>query len=152
MNLHFLSAVLLNGALGCRGNAMTALSALKIALVVFGAAFLLIYPLAIIWPSGWAWHSGPAYSNDYYMMIVGVYAVLGLFLIAAARDPLSNRSLIWFTVVSSLVHGSIMATQSFGMTEGMNHMGHLMGDVPALFAIAAILGVLLWQAKAPAKN
>ncbi|MEJ0065847.1 MAG: DUF6632 domain-containing protein [Caulobacteraceae bacterium] len=131
---------------------MTALSALKIALVVFGAAFLLIYPLAIIWPSGWAWHSGPPYSNDYYMMIVGVYAVLGVFLIAAARDPLSNRSLIWFTVVSSLVHGAIMGTQSFGMTEGMNHMGHLMGDVPALFAIAAILGVLLWQAKAPAKN
>ena len=129
---------------------MTALSALKIALVVFGAAFLLIYPLAIVWPSGWAWHSGAPYSNDYYMMIVGVYAVLGVFLIAAARDPLSNRSLIWFTVVSSLAHGAIMAAQSFGMSEGMNHMGHLMGDVPALFAIAAVLGILLWRAKAPA--
>ena len=129
---------------------MTALSALKIALVVFGAAFLLIYPLAIFWPSGWAWHSGAPFSNDYYMMIVGVYAVLGVFLILAARDPLSNRSLIWFTVVSSVVHGAIMGVQSFGMTGGMNHMGHLMGDVPALFLIAAILGLLLWRAKAPA--
>ena len=129
---------------------MTALSALKIALVVFGAAFLLIYPLAMFWPSGWAWHSGAPFSNDYYMMIVGVYAVLGVFLILAARDPLSNRSLIWFTVVSSVVHGTIMGVQSFGMGEGMNHMGHLVGDVPALFLIAAILGLLLWRAKAPA--
>jgi hypothetical protein len=84
------------------------------------------------------------------MMIVGVYAVLGVFLILAARDPLANRSLIWFTVVSSLVHGAIMALQSFGMTNGMNHMGHLVGDVPALFGIAAILGGLLWSVKAPA--
>ena len=128
---------------------MTALSALKIALVVFGAAFLLIYPLAIVWPSGWAWHQGAPYSNDYYMMIVGVYAVLGVFLILASRDPLNNRSLIWFTVVSSLVHGAIMGLQSFGMSEGMNHMGHLMGDVPALFAIAVVLGGLLLNAKAP---
>jgi hypothetical protein len=93
---------------------MNALSLLKIALVVFGIALLLIYPLAIVWPSGWAWHEGAPYSNDYYMMIVGVYAVLGIFLILAARDPLANRSLIWFTVASSLVHGAIMAQQSFG--------------------------------------
>lgn len=130
---------------------MTTLSALKIALVIFGAAFLLIYPLAIVWPSGWAWHQGAPSSNDYYMMIVGVYAVLGVFLINAARDPLANRSLIWFTVVSSLVHGAIMALQSFGMTEGMSHMGHLMGDVPALFGVGVILGALLWRANSPAK-
>ena len=125
---------------------MKTLSLLKIALVVFGVAFLLIYPLAIVWPSGWAWHEGAPFSNDYYMMIVGVYAVLGVFLIVAARDPLANRSLIWFTAVSSLVHGAIMAWQSFGMTDGMSHTGHLMGDVPALFAIAVILGGLLWSA------
>jgi asparagine N-glycosylation enzyme membrane subunit Stt3 len=98
------------------------------------------------WPSGWAWHEGAPSSNDYYMIIVGVYAVLGVFLILAARDPLGNRSLIWFTVTSSLVHGAIMGLQSFGMSDGMSHMGHLMGDVPALIAIAAILGGLLWSA------
>jgi len=125
---------------------MNALLILKIALVVFGAAFLMIYPLAIVWPSGWAWHQGAPFSNNYYMMIVGVYAVLGIFLILASRDPLMNRSLIWFTVVSSLVHGAIMVRQSLDMTDGMNHLGHLMGDVPALFAIAVILGGLLWNA------
>ncbi|HWD49335.1 MAG TPA: DUF6632 domain-containing protein [Rhizomicrobium sp.] len=125
---------------------MNALSLLKIALVVFGIAFLALYPLSIVWPSGWAWHMGTPYSSDYFMMIVGVYAVLGIFLILAARDPLANRGLIWFTVVSSLVHGAIMARQSFGMTQGMNHMGHLMGDVPALIGVAVILGALLWTA------
>ncbi len=125
---------------------MNALSLLKIALVVFGATMLLIYPLSIVWPSGWAWHMGAPSASDYFMMIVGVYFVLGIFLILAARDPLANRSLIWFTVVSSLVHAAIMAQQSFGMTDGMNHMGHLMGDVPALFGVAIILGGLLWAA------
>jgi hypothetical protein len=125
---------------------MNTLSLLKIALVVFGATMLLIYPLSIVWPSGWAWHMGAPYESDYFMMIVGVYFVLGVFLILAARDPLANRSLIWFTVVSSLVHAGIMAQQSFGTTGGMNHMGHLMGDVPALLGVAIVLGGLLWSA------
>ena len=133
------------------GYTMNVLSLLRIVLVVFGIAFLLIYPLAIVWPSGWAWHQGAPFSNDYYMMIVGVYMTLGVFLLLAVRDPAANRSLIWFTVVSSLVHGAIMAQQSFGMTDGMNHMGHLMGDVPALFAIAVILGGLLWSAESSIK-
>src|SRR6476660_5986152 len=113
---------------------------LKYALVVFGVIFLLVYPLAIVWPSGWAWHAGAPYESDYFMMIVGVYATLGVFLILAARDPAANRSLIQFTIVSSLVHAAIMAVQSFQMPE---HMGHLYGDVPALVLVAAVLGVLL---------
>jgi hypothetical protein len=125
---------------------MNALSLLKIALVVFGVTMLLIYPLAIVWPAGWAWHMGAPYESDYFMMIVGVYFVLGIFLILAARNPLANKSLIWFAAWSSLVHAGIMAQQSFGMTGGMNHMGHLMGDVPALIGVAVILGGLLWSA------
>jgi len=31
------------------------------------------------------------------MMIVGIYATLGIFLLLASRDPLAHRSLIWFT-------------------------------------------------------
>ncbi|MBN9579215.1 MAG: hypothetical protein J0H26_12705 [Alphaproteobacteria bacterium] len=119
---------------------MSRTSLLKIVLVLTGIAFLLIYPLAIIWPSGWAWHQGAPYASDYYMMIVGVYATLGVFLILAARDPAANRSLIWFTVWSSLVHGGIMAGQALQMPE---HMGHLYGDVPALIIVAAVLAFLL---------
>jgi hypothetical protein len=112
---------------------------LQIALVAFGATFLFVYPLAIIWPSGWAWHAGAPYESQYFMMIVGVYATLGAFLLNAARDPKAHLSLIWFTVVSSVVHAAIMAVQSLQMEQ---HMGHLLGDVPALLIAAAILAVL----------
>lgn len=112
---------------------------LKYALVVFGVIFLLVYPLAIVWPSGWAWHAGAPYESDYFMMIVGVYATLGVFLILASRNPAANRSLILFTIVSSLVHAAIMAYQSLQMPE---HMGHLYGDVPGLIAVAVVLYLL----------
>jgi hypothetical protein len=71
-------------------------------------------------------------------MIVGIYATLGAFLIFAARNPLAHRSLIWFTVWSSVVHGGIMAVQALAP----NSHGHLVGDVPALFIVAIVLGLL----------
>ncbi len=112
---------------------------LRIALVAFGATFMLVYPLAIVWPSGWAWHAGAPYESQYFMMIVGVYATLGAFLINAARNPQAHASLIWFTVASSVVHALVMAAQSLQMPE---HGGHLLGDVPALLIAAAILAAL----------
>jgi hypothetical protein len=117
---------------------------LKFALAVFGTAFLLIYPLAIFWPSGWAWHAGAPQDSQYFMMIVGVYATLGVFLLMAARNPQAHRSLIWFAVWSSVVHGAIMAMQSMPA----EHRWHLMGDVPALFLVAIVLGGLLVWADA----
>lgn len=113
-------------------------SALRIALVVFGIIFIVgVYPLTIVWPSGWAWHMGGA--SMYLEMILGIYATLGVFLLLAARDPLSNLSLIWFTVWSSLIHGGIMAAQAVVYPE---HRGHLYGDVPALLLIAVVLALL----------
>jgi len=118
---------------------------LSAALIVFGAAFLLIYPLSIFWASGWAWHSGGPMANDYFLMIVAVYFTLGIFMIRAARDPAANASFIWFVVWSSLAHAAVMAWESF-RTPGMT--GHLVGDVPALVLVAAILGVLMTREKA----
>jgi hypothetical protein len=111
---------------------------LRFALWVFGLVFILgIWPLTQIWPSGWSWHTE---GRSYYLeMIMGLYATLGVFLILAARDPLKNLSLIWFTVWSSVVHGGIMAVQSF---DGMHNTGHLYGDVLALFVVAAVLAFL----------
>jgi hypothetical protein len=112
--------------------------ALRAALVVFGIIFIVgVYPLTILWPSGWAWHMGGG--SMYLQMILGIYATLGVFLLLAARDPLSNLSLIWFTVWSSLVHGGIMAAQAIVYPE---HRGHLWGDVPALLLIAVVLALL----------
>ncbi|MGO9157381.1 DUF6632 domain-containing protein [Mycobacterium sp.] len=112
---------------------------LQLALAVFGVVMLLLYPLALVWPAGFLWHHGAPYESDYFMMIVGVYATLGVFLLNAARNPAANLSLIWFTVWSSVVHGAIMAMQSFSS----DHMGHLWGDVLALFLVAVILSVLV---------
>jgi hypothetical protein len=78
--------------------------------------------------------SGAPYKSEYFMMIVGVYATLGVFLINAARNPQAHLSLIWFTVCSSVVHAAIMAAQS---------LGHLAGDVPALLIAAIVLSALL---------
>ena len=112
---------------------------LSAALIAFGAAFCLIYPLAMVWPSGWAWHEGSPATNDYFLMIVGVYATLGVFMILAARDPAANRSLIWFVVWSSVVHAAIMAWEA--MRSPMMG-GHLTGDVPVLLLVAIVLGLL----------
>src|SRR5262249_2397270 len=118
-------------------NDTARLKYLRIALVVVGIIFIFgIYLLMIVWPSGWRWHTG---HSDYPLMIVGVYATLGVFRLRAAHNPLDHLSLIWFTVWSSVVHSGIMAFQSFEMPE--NH-GHLIGDVPALLIIAAVLGFL----------
>jgi hypothetical protein len=111
---------------------------LRIALIVIGLTFIFgIYPLSIVWPSGWAWGEG---HSHYLVMIIGIYATLGVFLLMASRDPDAHKSIIWFTVWSSMVHGVIMALQAFGDPA---ERGHLLGDVPALFLIAIILGVLM---------
>lgn len=110
---------------------------LRIALLLVGLIFIFgIYPLTIIWPSGWSWHPG---QSDYLQMILGIYATLGVFLIIASRNPLAHLSLIWFTVWSSVVHAGIMGVQALANSE---HMGHLWGDVLALFLVAAVLAIL----------
>ena len=120
---------------------------LRIALMLVGVIFLGgIYPLMILWPAGWTWHTG---HSDYPLMIVGIYATLGGFLIMAARNPLENLSLIWFTVWSSVVHAAIMAVQSFEAPE--NH-GHLLGDVPALIFVAVLLAALTPRGSSPERR
>ena len=119
-------------------NFATRMRLLRAALVLFGLIFLAgIYPLMVAWPAGWRWNPN---QPEYEQMILGIYATLGVFLIIASRNPLQHRSLIWFTVWSSLVHGGIMAIQATNMP--MEH-GHLLGDVPALLLVAMVLAVLM---------
>jgi hypothetical protein len=74
------------------------------------------------------------------MMIIGVYATLGVFLLIASRNPYAHKGLIWFTVWSSVVHGAIMGIQALTDTA---ERGHLVGDVPALILVAIVLAVLM---------
>lgn len=115
----------------------------QIALRVIAVVFVIgVYPLTVPWPSGWAWHIG---QSEYLQMIIAIYATLGVFLWLASRDPKRNLSLISFTIWSSAVHGGTMAVQSIANVQ---HVGHLYGDVLALFVVAAALGWLSPQALA----
>jgi len=110
---------------------------LRYALIFFGLFFFLLYPLMHFWPSGWRWEPS---QYEYEQMVVGVYATLGVFLLRASRNPLENASLIWFTVWSSIVHATIMLVQA--MADPVEH-GHLYGDIPALYLMAAVLAFLM---------
>jgi hypothetical protein len=118
------------------------LGPLRVTLVAVGLIFVFgIYPLAVVWPSGWAWGHG---HSHYLMMILGVYATLGVFLLIASKNPAEHLSLIWFTVWSSVVHAVIMGVQA--LTDGAER-GHLVGDVPALLIVAIALAALTPRAR-----
>ena len=71
---------------------------LRVALAAVGVTFIVgIYSLVMIWPSGWAWHSGQSHHLPHYLqMILGVYATLGVFLLIEPQSPP--------TLESDLVH------------------------------------------------
>ena len=112
---------------------------LRIALRLVGLTFIFgVYALTLVWPSGWSWHAG-SHTPHYLQMILGIYATLGTFLLIASRKPLAHLSLIWFTVWSSVVHAGVMGAQALANPE---HIRHLWGDVPILFAVAIVLALL----------
>ncbi|MGD8607307.1 MAG: hypothetical protein PVH21_08455 [Myxococcales bacterium] len=112
---------------------------LRIALKVFGLTFILGLPLMamVVWPAAWTWEPR---QPEYEQMMMGIYATLGVFLIWASRDPMSHKSLIWFTVWSSAVHGGIMAAQA--LMDPADRI-NLLGDVAGLFLVAVVLGLLM---------
>jgi hypothetical protein len=95
-----------------------------------------VYPLINLCQAGFRWQPE---QPEYEQMIVVIYAVLGIFLIRASRDPFNHLSLIWFTVWSSLVHAAVMAVHA---VMDLSEWVHLVGDVPALVIVAVVLAVL----------
>ena len=114
---------------------------LKVFLIVTGIFFVVgIYPMMNhIAPESWGWTPR---QSEYEEMIIVIYATLGVFLILAAKNPSAHRSLLWFTVWSSIAHGGIMAYQAI-TSEGGHEHANLYGDVPALFAVAIVLWFLM---------
>jgi uncharacterized protein DUF6632 len=105
-------------------NTATRVRNLRVILILAGLIFIVgVYPLMMAWrPYGWRWQPN---QSEYEQLILGVYATLGVFLLIASRNPLQHRSLIWFTVWSSLGHAGIMAVQT--MMSPMERR-HLLGD------------------------
>ncbi|WP_433473658.1 DUF6632 domain-containing protein [Spirillospora sp. CA-142024] len=116
---------------------MTREQRLRIALIVVGSILVAgVYPLVNLWQAGFRWQPG---QPEYEQMIAAVYAVLGIFLIRASRAPFKHLSLIWFTVWSSMTHAGVMAVHAL---MDSSQRVHLVGDVPALGIVAAVLTVL----------
>ncbi len=117
----------------------TRLKYLSLALRIFGVIFIFgVYVMMeFVFTSGWTWEPR---QSEYEQMIMGVYAVLGVFLLLAARNPQKHRSLIQFTVWSSVAHGGIMLVQALVDDAEREN---LVGDIPALFLVGIVLWVLL---------
>jgi len=102
---------------------------LKGLLILVGLLFTAgIYPLFVFFSRE------PALS-----MMLSLYVTLGIFLLAAVRDPAGNRSLIAFTAWSSLAHALVMGTQAY--RHIVEHQ-----EVPGVIMLA-ILGVALLALK-----
>ena len=117
---------------------MARMRALRVSLIVAGLLFVFgLTGMMILGPTAWAWQPR---QHEYQQMILGFYAVLGLFLLRAAGNPLRHRSLIWFTVWSSMVHAAVMAINAL---RDPGERAHLWGDVPVLLLVAIVLAALI---------
>jgi hypothetical protein len=111
---------------------------LRIVMIATGAFLVFLLPFMFdLWPSGFRW-AHPAPHPAYERMIVAIYFSLGICLFVAARDPRRHVILIDFTILSSILHASVMTYDAFVQEH---EMLHLVGDVPILFVLA---GVLIW--------
>jgi hypothetical protein len=117
-------------------NGDTRLKLLRALLIATGAFLVLGLPFMFdLWPAGFRW-GHPGGHAAYERMIVAIYFSLGICLFITARDPLKHAILIDFTILSSVLHGLVMTYDSFVQEH---EMVHLVGDVPILFALAALL-------------
>jgi hypothetical protein len=113
--------------------------ALKILLVLLGLLFVAgVYPLITSIRSGWQ-----ANREDAEPMAIGLYVMMGIFLLLAARNPSANRGVITFAGWLNIAHGAVMAVMAV----------HLPNERAGLLIAAAVFGVIgaALIALAPAK-
>jgi Family of unknown function (DUF6632) len=98
-------------------------------------------PLLVLFDlfGGWRW---PPYNAIYDQMIVSIYVAVGACSLWAPREPLKHASFLWFVVLSSTLHGSVML---FHTIHDPTNVGHLVGDVWIL-AGGVGLAMPLWRA------
>jgi len=104
---------------------MTRERVLKGVLVAVGLLFTAaIYPLTMFFRAEAA-----------LAMMLSLYVTLGIFLLLAARNPTTHRSLIAFTAWSSLAHAGVMGTQAY-----LNIVAH--GELVGVAALV-LIGIAL---------
>ena len=110
--------------------------ALRVVLVVWGVLTVVanIYPLVTSFLAGLRPTAGTTAPMFWTM-----YATLGVFLVLAARNPSAHRSLIAFTVWSSVAHAAVMVLMAIQLPT---KRGELLVGVAATALPAVLLFVL----------
>ncbi len=111
-----------------------------ISIMLFGTLFLLTSVDAPIIQDGGALRflRWDVLSKHVELMIEIVYLVWGIFMLIAARKPLSNLSFINFTLWANLAHGLLMIPQA--MMTGM--MYKMYTDIAYCLFLA--IGLWIW--------
>jgi hypothetical protein len=71
-------------------------------------------------------------------MMLSLYVTLGIFLLLAARNPSTNRSLVAFTAWSSFAHAALMPLQAF---RNLIPRGELLGVAALVIIGVALIGL-----------
>jgi hypothetical protein len=81
-------------------------------------------------------------------MLFLIYFVWGVFLLLAARNPLSYLSFLNFTMWANLCHGLLMGMQALTMMD--RYWSKWFTDIP--FVLILALGIYLWQPRKTPEN
>ena len=104
---------------------MDALTNLRRAVALWAFAGLIGIPALVFFDpfGGWKWQP---HNPIYDQMMVSIYFAIGICALRAIQNPLRHLSFLWFVVLSSITHGSVML---FHAATHPEHLGHLIGDV-----------------------
>ncbi len=113
--------------------------ALRVVLVVWGVLTVVanIYPLVTSFLAGLRPTAGTTAPMFYTIL-----ATLGVFLVLAARNPSAHRSLIAYTVWSSVAHAAVMALMAIQLPTKR-------GELLAGGAVTALPALLLFVLARP---
>ncbi|MFS1526312.1 DUF6632 domain-containing protein [Microbulbifer sp. 2304DJ12-6] len=111
---------------------------LPTALKTIGIFFIFgIYPMMLLsWPPGWG--QIPPY-QEFQLIILARYAVLGVFLILATRNFTANLGLIWFTIWLNLISATTMLLMTIDNRTGE---ANWVGNIFVQYLIAGVIWYL----------
>jgi len=104
----------------------------SIALVVLSVSFFALPIFVELLPSLFRW-SYPAVNMADEHMIVAMYYAMAICFLMAAKDPLRHAIIIDYAIISSVLHGTVMAYYALTLH---GEMAHMWGDVPFMYALA----------------
>lgn len=104
----------------------------SIVMVAFGVSLFGLPVFIELLPDLFRWHE-PAVNMADERMIVSMYYALGICFIMGAKDPVRSSILIDYTIISSILHATVMAYYAMTLET---EMAHMWGDVPFLYVVA----------------